>query len=103
MVGATGRALGYGAVAGAAMTGINDNTVTITETAKFFGVAKTTVWSWIDLHKIEPAGQRWLPGVGRYANTYRFLDMANAERKARKETRGRPRGQRLNPERFDHH
>jgi hypothetical protein len=85
------------------MTGLSEAVVTVAETAHFFRVAQTTVWSWIERYALSPVSQRFDGKTGRYVNEYLFTVMAGAERRSRNTGRGRPRKNSVKSERFDHH
>ena len=66
----------------------HDVPLTVKEAAAFFGVARSTVWSWISRAKLEPIGYR--KGQGQ-ALVYRFGDLAAAEKRFRSSGMGRSR------------
>jgi transposase len=75
--------------------GVHDVPFTVREAAGFFNVERPTVWAWIRRYKLEPVGRReHEPGKPK---EYRFGDLAEAERFARR-SRGRHRY--VNPEKF---
>ena len=78
------------------MPGVDDVTVTVAEAARFFGVAPTTVWTWINRAGLQPVGIRKRgAGKGQSPYEYRFGDLAGLEMKARNApVSGRPRKRR---------